>query len=106
MSTECKRKRRSVPAWPWICGVKPKPKAGNKPLSHSIVPGLDKPGVFTTVSKSIIILGKNLHKLLTTAGGHTQSFLVAQAPAYGRSAAGQQWPWQRTSVHGREGKGG
>jgi hypothetical protein len=30
--------------------VKPKPKAGNKPLPHSTVHGLDKPGVFTTDS--------------------------------------------------------
>src|SRR5713101_6294938 len=50
VSTGCGRKRRSVPAWPWICGVKPKPKAVNKPSPHSIVHGLDKPGVFTTVS--------------------------------------------------------
>ena len=28
----------------WICGVKPKPKAVNKPSHHSIVHGLDKPG--------------------------------------------------------------
>ena len=28
-----------------------KPKAINKPSPHSIVHGLDKPGVFTTVSK-------------------------------------------------------
>ena len=28
----------------WICGVKPKPQAVNKPSSHSIVHGLDKPG--------------------------------------------------------------
>src|SRR5438132_1772669 len=52
VSTGCGRKRRSVPAWPWICGVKPKPKAVNKPSPHSIVHGLDKPGVFTTVSIS------------------------------------------------------
>src|SRR6516162_9172613 len=51
VSTGCGRKRRSVRAWRWICGVKPKPKAVNKPLQHSIVHGLDKPGVFTTVSK-------------------------------------------------------
>src|SRR5215813_8262017 len=51
VSTGCGRKRRSVPAWPWICGVKPTPKAVNKPSPHSIVHGLDKPGVFTTVSK-------------------------------------------------------
>src|SRR5262245_58449971 len=50
VSTGCGRKRRSVPAWPWICGVKPTPKAVNKPSPHSIVYGLDKPGVFTTVS--------------------------------------------------------
>jgi hypothetical protein len=30
--------------------VKPKPKAVNKPSPHFIVHGLDKPGVFTTVS--------------------------------------------------------
>jgi hypothetical protein len=30
--------------------VKLKPKAVNKPSPHSIVHGLDKPGVFTTVS--------------------------------------------------------
>jgi len=34
----------------WICGVKPKPKAVNKPSHHCIMHGLDKPGVFTTVS--------------------------------------------------------
>src|SRR6059058_4878048 len=50
VSTGCGRKRRSVPAWPWICGGKPKPKVVNKPSPHSIVHGLDKPGVFTTVS--------------------------------------------------------
>src|SRR5262249_15700171 len=45
------RKRRSVRAWRWIWGVKPTPKAVNKPSPHSIVHGLDKPGVFTTVSE-------------------------------------------------------
>src|SRR5262249_13246080 len=50
VSTGCGRTRRSGPAWPWICGVKPKPKAGNKPWQPCIVHGLDKPGVFTTVS--------------------------------------------------------
>src|SRR5262252_7586331 len=50
VSTECGRRHRSVPAWPWICGVKPTPKAVNTPSPHSIVHGLDKPGVFTTVS--------------------------------------------------------
>src|SRR5712692_2650517 len=36
----------------YLCGVKPKPKAVNKPSPHSIMHGLDKPGVFTTVSHS------------------------------------------------------
>src|SRR5262249_36216753 len=54
VSTGCGRKRRSVPAWPWICGVKPTPKAVNKPSPHSIVHGLDKPGGFTTVSREVI----------------------------------------------------
>jgi hypothetical protein len=46
-----------VPAWHWICGVKPKPKAGNKPSPHSIMHGLDKPGVFTTVSETGLFVG-------------------------------------------------
>src|SRR5262249_23674057 len=50
VSTGYGRRRRSVRVWRWICGVKPTPKAGNKPLPYSIVHGLDKPGVFTTVS--------------------------------------------------------
>jgi len=41
-----------VHAWRWICGVKPTPKAVNKPSPHCIVHGLDKPGGFTTVSKN------------------------------------------------------
>src|SRR2546422_4326651 len=49
-STGCALKRRSVRLLPWICGVKPKPKVVNKPSPHSIMHGLDKPGVFTTVS--------------------------------------------------------
>src|SRR5215510_8582956 len=44
------RKRKSVRVLRWICGVKPKLKAVNKPSPHSIRPGLDKPGDFTTVS--------------------------------------------------------
>src|ERR1051326_6872824 len=49
-SIGCARKRRSVRVLRWICGVKPTPKAVNKPWQHFIVHGLDKPGVFTTVS--------------------------------------------------------
>src|SRR2546430_3393378 len=50
VSTGCGRKSRSGRVWRWICGVKPKPKAGNKPLHHFIVHGLDKPGSSATVS--------------------------------------------------------
>src|SRR5262249_775864 len=46
----CGHKSRSGRVWRWICGVKLTPKAVNKPSPHSIVHGLDKPGVFTTVS--------------------------------------------------------
>src|SRR5262249_23287612 len=49
-TTGRKRKQRSACVWPWICGVKPTPKAGNNPSPHFIVHGLDKPGGLTTVS--------------------------------------------------------
>src|SRR5256885_987809 len=49
-STGYARRDRSVHAWHWICGVKPKLKAVNKPSLHFIVHGLGKPGGFTTVS--------------------------------------------------------
>ena len=42
------RTYRSGLAWHGICGVKPNPQAVNKPSPHSIMHGLDKPGVFTT----------------------------------------------------------
>src|SRR5262245_16532582 len=54
-STGYARKRKSVRAWRWTCGVKPTPKAVNKPWQHCIVHGLDKPGVLTTDSKARII---------------------------------------------------
>ena len=57
-STGYARRGRSVHAWPWICGVKPKPKAVNKPSPHSIVHGLDKPGSFTTVSDNLPFNGR------------------------------------------------
>src|SRR5262252_4145703 len=61
VSTECGRRHRSVPAWPWICGVKPTPKAVNTPSPHSIVHGLDKPGVFTTVSVFLYLASLPVH---------------------------------------------
>src|SRR5262249_39939158 len=56
VSTGCGRTSRSVRAWRWTCGVKPTPKAGNKPSPPFIVHGLDKPGGFTTVSIFVILL--------------------------------------------------
>src|SRR5262245_55815738 len=53
MSTGCGRKRRSVRVWRSICGVKPTPKAVNKPSPHFIVHELDKPGGSATVSKNV-----------------------------------------------------
>src|SRR4029453_9847560 len=55
VSTGCGRKRRSMRAWRWICGAKPKPKAVNKPLHYFIVHELDKPGSSTTVSKKLAL---------------------------------------------------
>src|SRR5262252_6326390 len=59
-STGYARKNRSVHAWRWTCGAKPKAKAVNKPSPHSIMHELDKPGVFTTVSH----YHNNQHELL------------------------------------------
>src|SRR6266568_2067292 len=50
VSTGCGCKRRSVRVLHWICGVKLKPKAVNKPLHSCIVHELDKPGSSATVS--------------------------------------------------------
>src|SRR6516165_5473775 len=52
VSTGCGHKSRSGCVLHWICGVKPTPKAGNTPLQHFIVHGLDKPGSSATVSKN------------------------------------------------------
>src|SRR5437879_1097694 len=52
VSTGCGRKSRSVRVLRWICGVKLKPKAVNKPLPYFIVHELDKPGSSATVSKN------------------------------------------------------
>src|SRR5215813_15564916 len=52
VSTEYGRKSRSRRVWRWICGVKRKPKAVNKPLPYFIVHELDKPGNSATVSKN------------------------------------------------------
>src|SRR5712691_9944428 len=57
VSTGCGRKRRSVRVLCWICGVKLKPKAVNKPLHYFTLHELDKPGSSATVSRISI----NLH---------------------------------------------
>src|SRR5215471_8884596 len=54
-STGYARKRKSVRAWRWTCGVKPTPKAVNKPWQHCIVHGLDNP-----VS---LLQTRNLHQI-------------------------------------------
>src|SRR5262245_53826865 len=46
---------RSVHAWRWICGVKPKPKAVNRLSPHFIVHGRAKPGSAATVSVCWVI---------------------------------------------------
>src|SRR4029077_10720938 len=74
-STGCARKRRSGRVLPWICGVKPKPKAVNKPSPHSIRHGLDKPGVFTTVS----VFAFHIRQQATHIGlGMRRGFLTAE----------------------------
>src|SRR3712207_1922707 len=50
VSTAYGRKRRLVRVLRWICGVKFKPKAVNKPLHYFILHELDKPGSSATVS--------------------------------------------------------
>src|SRR5262249_12157118 len=52
VSIACGRASRSVPVLRWICGVKPTPKAVNKPLHHFILHGLAKPGALATVSQN------------------------------------------------------
>jgi len=50
----------------WIGGVKPKPKAVTTLSHHCIMHGLDKPGVFTTVS---IMAGYTEDAVLITPNG-------------------------------------
>src|SRR4029450_13472943 len=83
VSTGCGRKRRSVRVLRWICGVKPTLKAVNKPLYHSIVHVLDKPGSSATVSIGGTILG------LDHGVGHPTPFEpISQLLAADRGAQG------------------
>jgi hypothetical protein len=70
-STGYARKRKSVRAWLWTCGVKPTPKAVNTPWQHCIVHGLDKPGVFTTDSDFL-----DLHEVVQAAHGTHPGLLI------------------------------
>src|SRR5262249_51946109 len=70
------RKGRSAHAGRWTCGVKPKPKAVNKPPPNFIVHGLDKPGGFTTVSFFV-----NLKPRAAWRKGLTKPELVRQLEA-------------------------
>src|SRR6266568_9133978 len=90
VSTACGRRRRSVPAWHWICGGKPKPKAVNKPSPHSIVHGLDKPGVFTTVSDKI---DGGAHRLLRSWQGYTLSTSVEEVHDHDNKAGKYYWAY-------------
>src|SRR5438105_4805419 len=63
VSTGCGRKRRSVRVLRWICGVKLKPKAVNKPLPYFIVHELDKPGSSATVSFFLSLIKLNSYSL-------------------------------------------
>src|SRR4051812_11815074 len=77
-STGYARRDRSVHAWRWICGVKPKPKAVNKPSPPFIVHGLDKPGGFTTVSGKV---AETTNEFLGVRGWHIgddKSLLLCQ----------------------------
>src|SRR5262249_23688631 len=69
VSTEYGRKSRSRRVWRWICGVKRKPKAVNKPLPYFIVHELDKPGNSATVSS--FTPNESLLKLFTAASTGT-----------------------------------
>src|SRR5439155_5986096 len=77
-SIACVHKSRFVLAWRWICGVKPKPKAVNKPSHHSIRPELDKPGVFTTVS---LILADQAEKAIRQVQESVLELLAQHYPA-------------------------
>src|SRR6478736_6001732 len=81
-STGYARRCRSVHAWRWICGVKPTPKAGNKPSPHSIVHGLDKPGVFTTVSADVVLSQQGYDTLLSLLSREAvqQGYIELPAP--------------------------
>src|SRR2546428_9408661 len=70
VSTGCGRKRRSVRVLRWICGVKLKTKAVNKPLPYFILHELDKPGSSATVSLNFL----SAHQVFGLFGGSADAF--------------------------------
>src|SRR5439155_18435081 len=79
VSIGCGRKRRSVRVLRWICGVKPELKAANKPLHHSIVHVLDKPGSSATVSiivDSTLQRRASLHPENAKTFNHGHGFVI------------------------------
>src|SRR5437762_8111276 len=88
VSTGCGRKRRSVRVLRWICGVKLKPKAVNKPLPYFIVHELDKPGSSATVSNypDIVAIKKQVEELSKTDPHQSEPSTPSGAPAPGTSA--------------------
>src|SRR5262245_10103919 len=74
-STGYARRDRSVPAWRWICGVKPTPKAVNKPLHHFIVHGLAKPGSSATVSNNFIFISEILEYIFYVVNQMPPAFI-------------------------------
>src|SRR4029450_3087920 len=93
-STGYARRDRSVPAWRWICGVKPKPKAVNKPSPHCIVHGLDRPGVFTTVSLFFLLCCRCCQALLSIFSPYHSLGAVSHRPD---RSGGFLWRWDPSS---------
>src|SRR5712691_9795878 len=88
---------KSVHGWPWICGVKLKPKAVNKPSPHSIKHGLDKPGVFTTVSKNLRFLSTTT-PLLSARPQDVRALHANPCPARSRLYSNQVMTITKTST--------
>src|SRR5438094_10621631 len=69
VSTGCGRKRRAVRVLRWICGVKLKPKAVNKPLPYFIVHELDRPGSSATVSINVLVVAEQVRRIVRVLQG-------------------------------------
>src|SRR5919205_4354405 len=92
-STGYARRDRSVHAWRSICGVKPTPKAVNKPSPPFIVHGLDKPGGFTTVStvERIMALNRRVYTDIPGTEALHAPPAVPQPHPFKATAAHEYW---------------